>query len=158
SFAQGVKLSEFFKYNPLIYRPLSEELVRLWLKEALLGSGFFHMDLHQGNVLAKIGSDHPMLLFQVDGLITLNLLDFGMTGLLPPELRAAFMKIDSSIKAKDSRGVIRSLQKVLDVPMQESVLDEIVNDLFRRSGTSVADVVGEVVRRGGGLPEVFLDF
>lgn len=59
-----------------IYRD-TDNLVRIWFKNTLWGSGFFHADLHPGNL---IRSKHDV-----------NVIDFGSCGILNKEERCAMV-------------------------------------------------------------------
>jgi predicted unusual protein kinase regulating ubiquinone biosynthesis (AarF/ABC1/UbiB family) len=48
---------------------VSEEVAKLWIREALFGSGFYHADLHQGNFLVSVR----------DADISVSILDFNIT-------------------------------------------------------------------------------
>lgn len=73
---------------PDLYRAISEKIAEMWLEEAFFKSGFFHADLHQGNLLASY-SDHEM---------TVAILDFGMTGQLHTQLRESALLLALGIK------------------------------------------------------------
>lgn len=88
----GVKpFQEFDQYKeiyPDLYRVVSEKVAEMWVEEAFFKSGFFHADLHQGNLLAFYG----------DNKVTLNILDFGMTGQLTQQLRESALLLALGIK------------------------------------------------------------
>jgi serine/threonine protein kinase len=55
-----------------------DNLIKVWFKEVLWGSGFFHADLHPGNIIVSN-----------DG--TLNVIDFGSCGILRPNEQCAMI-------------------------------------------------------------------
>lgn len=65
-------------------------LFKLWLNNAIYGDGFFHADLHGGNIFFSADkNDKPKFL--------LTLLDFGNVGQLNCHVRAEFVKFSAGI-------------------------------------------------------------
>lgn len=82
---------EFAQYKeiyPDLYRVVSERIAEIWVEEAFFKSGFFHADLHQGNLLASYE----------DNAITVHVLDFGMTGQLSLQLKKSALLLALGIK------------------------------------------------------------
>lgn len=82
------ELQQYNQIYPDLYRAISEKVAEMWIEEAFFRSGFFHADLHQGNLLASY-SDQEIELF---------LLDFGMTGQLNKRLRESALLLGLGIK------------------------------------------------------------
>lgn len=62
---------------PELKRVAVEAIARTWAQEALFGSGFYHSDLHPGNFMVHVKEPR----------IVMNILDFGMGGVISPELQ-----------------------------------------------------------------------
>ncbi len=90
-FVSGKKLDEIAKIvapeMPNFKTLVVEELARVWIREVLLGTGFYHSDLHQGNFKISVGQHE----------VHLNILDFGMSGVLSKNLRLNFMKLGAGV-------------------------------------------------------------
>jgi len=82
------ELQQYKEIYPDLYRVISEKIAEIWIEEAFFKSGFFHADLHQGNLLASYS----------DKEIDLFLLDFGMTGQLSKSLRESALLLALGIK------------------------------------------------------------
>lgn len=82
------ELKQYKDIYPDLYEVIAEKTAELWLTEAFFGSGFFHADLHQGNLLMQI----------TDSEIKVNLLDFGMTGFLNSEMQKSALLLGLGIR------------------------------------------------------------
>ncbi|MBC7742803.1 MAG: hypothetical protein H7061_11430 [Bdellovibrionaceae bacterium] len=93
---------EFQQYAllyPDLYRAVAEELAAQWLDQAFFKSGFFHADLHQGNLMVAV----------TDAEIKVNILDFGMTGRLNKQLRDSALLLGLGIKFKNAKLIAKHL-------------------------------------------------
>lgn len=84
---------EFKEYQDLypdLYRVSAEKVAEIWLETAFFTSGFFHADLHQGNILAAY----------TDEKIRINILDYGMTGQLNSQLQKSALLFALGIRLK----------------------------------------------------------
>lgn len=90
-FVSGKKLDEIASAvadeMPNFKTLVVEELARVWIREVLLGTGFYHADLHQGNFKVSVGNHE----------VHLNILDFGMSGVLSKNLQMNFMKLGAGV-------------------------------------------------------------
>jgi ubiquinone biosynthesis protein len=84
---------------PDLYRVIAEKTAELWLSEAFFKTGFFHADLHQGNLLLSV----------TDSEIKVNLLDFGMTGSLQPEQQKSALLLGLGIEINHSQLIAKHL-------------------------------------------------
>ncbi len=85
-----------------------EELARLWLTETLLGSGFFHADLHQGNLrIEKIDAR----------TVKINILDYGMSGQMTRELQNQMIGLSLIIGTRKADLMARAL---LDIALPDA--------------------------------------
>lgn len=89
---------------PDLKRIIVEELARKWIKEAIFGEGFFHADLHQGNFMVDVG---PIK-------IQLNILDYGMAGVLTREVRDGVLQLGVGIRTMDARVISAAFWKLSD--------------------------------------------
>jgi predicted unusual protein kinase regulating ubiquinone biosynthesis (AarF/ABC1/UbiB family) len=71
-----------------IKRLLAEKTADLFFHEVLVGSGFYHADLHQGNFLVDKVSDNEFVV---------NLLDYGMGGTLTRDMQEKLIVLSSAL-------------------------------------------------------------
>jgi len=84
-YVHGFKLDQMQELHrldlPTLKKELTIELTKLWVEVLLFESGFFHSDLHQGNVTFDFGRQ----------ILPMNILDFGMAGQLTERERKYFL-------------------------------------------------------------------
>ncbi|MDR3107111.1 MAG: hypothetical protein LBU05_02770, partial [Bifidobacteriaceae bacterium] len=126
---------------------LARYLMELYL-HMLLRDGFFHADPHPGNLFVR-----------PDGVI--QLIDFGMVGQLPEQMRAQFVRLVAAFFQRDASAVVSSLQELgfiaadADtaalrrslIPLIDAIIDDLVG-LFR--GTSFVEGALATTGDGGG--------
>lgn len=71
------EVNTYLESIPELKRVLVEEISKVWAQEVLFGDGFYHSDLHQGNFLVQT----------TDPQIRVNILDYGMGGVLSKDLQ-----------------------------------------------------------------------
>ncbi|NUN07106.1 MAG: AarF/ABC1/UbiB kinase family protein, partial [Bdellovibrio sp.] len=71
------EVNTYLENIPELKRVLVEEISKVWAQEVLFGDGFYHSDLHQGNFLVQT----------TDPQIRVNILDYGMGGVLSRDLQ-----------------------------------------------------------------------
>ncbi len=84
----GKEYAAYKELYPDLYRVVSEKVAEVWIEEAFFKSGFFHADLHQGNILSLV----------TDEAVTVHILDFGMVGQLSQQLRKSALLLALGIK------------------------------------------------------------
>ncbi len=84
-------------------------LMRVWFDEAIFGRGFFHGDLHPGNLFFEEDALHPMG-------YRLTLIDFGNAGALTPLERQAFLKLALSSEATPPATILEIFNSIGSVP------------------------------------------
>jgi predicted unusual protein kinase regulating ubiquinone biosynthesis (AarF/ABC1/UbiB family) len=134
-FMGGVKINDFAALDALgVDRgQLARDLMEIYL-HMLLRDGFFHADPHPGNVLVT-----------PSGVI--QLIDFGMVGVISERMRRQFTSLVVAFFGRDSAGVVHSLQELgfvgwdadtgrlreALIPVIDTVIDNLIG-MFR--GTS----------------------
>lgn len=87
---------------PELKKSVIEELAKLWSWEVLFGGGFYHSDLHQGNFMVQL----------TDERIRVNILDFGMGGVISPELQRQVMMLGAGVEVKNADIIARAFWKI----------------------------------------------
>ena len=100
----GTSFETFALKDPELARAAVESLAKKWLAETVLGSGFFHADLHQGNLRVN----------QVENKLTVNLLDFGMTGQLSEDMQNKFVLYGLAASVQDPALMAKMLYELSD--------------------------------------------
>lgn len=109
---------EFSKYKdiyPDLYKITAEQIAKMWLDEAFFKSGFFHADMHQGNIMAEL-SDHE---------IVLNILDFGMVGQLSEKVKKSAILLGIAINVKNVKMIAKHFMNLQKINENTQSLDQI---------------------------------
>ncbi len=99
-FVEGVKInniSQLQKWGVDLHK-LAVVFFEIYIQQ-ILENGFFHADPHPGNVLV-----------QADGKVVL--LDFGMVGRIPPDMKKNLLAMLMAVYLKDTEGAIEVLGKL----------------------------------------------
>ena len=102
--------SEIANYKtpyPDLYPAVAEKITELWFDQAFFKTGFFHADLHAGNMLMKVTDDR----------IQVNLLDFGMAGHLNQQQRDSVLMLALGIKLDNAGLIADSFANLTRYPM-----------------------------------------
>lgn len=99
-FMEGVKINDFTKLEAwgVDRTQLATSLIEMFVEQILL-NGFFHADPHPGNVLV-----------QPDG--TIALIDFGMVGRIPKDMKTQMVALLLAVYLKDAHGAIDALNRL----------------------------------------------
>ncbi|WP_342476439.1 AarF/UbiB family protein [Paenibacillus sp. FSL H7-0350] len=99
-FMEGVKINDFAKLEAwgVDRTRLATSLIEMFVEQILL-NGLFHADPHPGNVLV-----------QPDG--TIALIDFGMVGRIPKDMKTQMVALLLAVYLKDAHGAIDALNKL----------------------------------------------
>ncbi|MFN7824661.1 MAG: AarF/UbiB family protein [Pseudobdellovibrionaceae bacterium] len=89
---------------PDLKKVIMEEISKVWAREVLFGSGFFHSDLHQGNFLVDF----------TEPKIRISILDFGMGGVVSREVQANILVLGAGIELLRSDVITEALWKISD--------------------------------------------
>lgn len=133
---RGVKITEAAGYgHPMDL--IARETVRMLFKQ-VFEDGFFHGDLHPGNLLILEDS-------------RIGLIDFGLVGRMTPAMREAMADLLLHVTMRNHEGVARSLFEIsihqdrINYPEWEADVSELMDLHF--SSSSLADVdFGQIVR------------
>lgn len=94
---------------PDLYQVVAEKVAELWIDQAFFKSGFFHADLHQGNMMMQVLDDH----------IQVNLLDFGMIGHLTPQLRDNILLMTLGLQMENPDVVTNAFAGLSRTPLSD---------------------------------------
>ncbi len=127
--APGAKISKFdpSDLNQLRLRTQAlEALLETWFDEVIFGDGFFHGDLHPGNVFFK---EAPGTRLGYE----LTVIDFGNAGSLSVEERKAFVELVLAAQAPNPEKMLETLGRIGKIPdsRQPKILAE-----FRKIASS----------------------
>lgn len=87
---------------PQLKKGIVEEMAKVWAHEVLFGGGFYHSDLHQGNFMVQL----------TDPKIRVNILDYGMGGVISPELQRQVILLGAGIELKNAELISRAFWKI----------------------------------------------
>ena len=120
------------------------ELLEKWLEEAFFGSGFFHADLHGGNLFIESSTTlrrTPLLDsdFSVNDYLEeevadykLWLIDFGSVGTLTLERARQLLKLMIGLSFKSNDLVLNALQEMMLLEAKQcAVLSEFLDGLWK---------------------------
>lgn len=96
---------EFFQYAslyPSLYKTVAEHIALQWVEQAFFKSGFFHADLHQGNLLAQVSDDS----------VHVYLLDYGMVGRLNRQLRESALLLAMGTRVHNPQLIAKHLLRL----------------------------------------------
>lgn len=121
-FVNGTKVSNYDKLLEVGHdrKKIAEKLATSYIKQ-IFEYGFFHADLHPGNILVMASGD-------------ICLLDFGLMGSIMPKDIDMFGKLFTAVKDKDVKGIIRAFQQmsgefvVKDMRKLEYAINEFVHN------------------------------
>lgn len=133
---RGVKITEAPQYGHPMDQ-IAQETVRMLFKQCF-EDGFFHGDLHPGNLLILEDS-------------RIGLIDFGLVGRLSPTMRETMADLLLHVTTKNNEGVARSLYEIsvhqgqINYHEWEADVTELMEQHFTSS--SLADVdFGQIVK------------
>jgi len=97
----AIKISDVaaFTARGISAHDVAHSLFRFYLQQVFV-NGFFHADPHSGNLFVE-----P----HADGRFTLNIVDFGMTGTLSPELKQSLREAFIGIATRDVHRVVAAM-------------------------------------------------
>ena len=162
SYVDGVKLNDREKLVALHY---DEKLIAARLSKALLQQilrdGFFHGDPHPGNIFVLSGG-------------RIAFVDFGIVGNLTPVIKLRFTNFLSSLTRRNTKSMVKALlqlgvvpqnvdldrleqdldrmrRKHLDVPIAQTSLSELVNDLLAMAFQHRIEIPSDFILLGKSL-------
>jgi len=93
---------EFSSVYPKLTQSVMESLTTMWMEEAIFGSGFYHSDLHQGNLLVQMGESE----------LTAYVLDYGMSGQLSRSLQTSIWVLSAAVELGDFKSAAKTLMQI----------------------------------------------
>ncbi len=115
---------------PSLYRKVSEKLAAIWVEEAFFGSGFFHADLHQGNIMA----------LYTDTAISLQILDYGMVGRLNLALRNSILLLSVGVQTGNAKLIASTLSNLSKSVLTDAEFQKLLGRVSQRmQGLARAD-------------------
>ena len=153
-FVPGISFEEFSRQAPDVALSAVEELSKHWLEQTLLGSGFYHSDLHQGNLRVT----------RLNNMVQVNILDFGMTGQLTPQMQRQIIAISAIVKSERADLIAKALWEIsvqnenkITLP-QLTILIQNEIQLIARTGVPFYDMGGWVGTAASGGIKFPADF
>lgn len=125
---------------PVLYHPYTTgarlaaavgHLAEIWVEEALFNSGFYHGDLHAGNLMYKVDEGGP------NGLLTV--IDFGNSRVLSPHERQAIFKMMVNAAMGNGEGFIPEFESILSAEAQSRMTPEVRQAFKHRIDLILAD-------------------
>lgn len=89
---------------PGLKKAIVENLARMWAHEVMFGGGFYHSDLHQGNFMIRV----------TDPAVTVNILDFGMGGVISKEMQRQVMVLGAGTQILNADLIGKSFWAISD--------------------------------------------
>ena len=131
----AIKISDVAAYTAQgVSAPaVAQTLFKFYLQQVFV-NGFFHADPHSGNIFVE-----P----KADGAFTLNVVDFGMVGTIPPQLKARLREAFIGIATRDVHRLVVAMQTMgwllpsADLPQIERAADKAFSRFW---GISMGDL------------------
>jgi len=101
------EMADYAAVYPELYPIVAQKITEHWLEQAFFKTGFFHADLHQGNILMKVTDDK----------VQVNLLDFGMVGTLNEQQRDSVLLLALGLKLNNADLIADSFSNLTRAPM-----------------------------------------
>ncbi len=141
SMASGAPLGKLEKLDPHMKADALYETLKAWFREAMFGSGFFHGDMHPGNLLFEgiPGGKPPW---------KITIIDAGSAGQLSFEQRRKFLEFFVGVADQNVDEAFRALTAFGNVPPgKEAQIKEIVRTLALDKSGSVFENASEILAR-----------
>ncbi|MDR3602960.1 MAG: AarF/UbiB family protein [Desulfosporosinus sp.] len=162
AYVDGVKLND---RQQIAARHYDQKLIAARLSKALLQQiirdGFFHGDPHPGNIFVLSGA-------------RIAFVDFGIVGNLTPVMKHRFANLISALARRNTKSMVKALlqlgvvsqnvdlarltqdldrlrKKHLDVPIAQTVLPELVNDLLTMASQHRIEIPSDFILLGKSL-------
>jgi len=122
---QAIKITDYNKITSsgISRKQVAKRLFEIYLQQ-IFEDGFFHADPHPGNLFVEPCSNDEMHEDANGGFQSwsLNIVDFGMVGKVPENIRAGLRELAIGVGTRDTNRLIRSYQ-MLDILLPEADLE-----------------------------------
>ena len=154
--ANGASIRKYLDRTELIKKSKSlRRLYEKWLKEALFGSGFFHADLHAGNLFFNLQTEKPGY--------ELTLIDFGSVGVLTFEERKALIQLGLGIYMQKPELIVTGFRPFEHMSCQDAKsfyrkIKKIIKNNKGQLNDQTTLVVNEAIKREFNISKNYLQF
>lgn len=114
---------------PDLYKAVAEKIAEHWFDQVMFKTGFFHADLHQGNLLMQY----------TEPAVKIYILDFGMVGQLTEAQRESAMLLALSIRLNHPDIIAKHLNLLSENPRTGAAFDEFLQRVRERSALLARD-------------------
>lgn len=138
-----------------------EDLMENWVRLSVFQEGFFHGDLHPGNIFLKITGDGPN-----DYQVTL--LDFGNAGRITRTEQKGFVHLLTAVTLRSPEQMMAALESLAEIPASEraSLMKELERFSQRKPTAPLhkwltdmfKDIIDMSLQHEAKFPESFLSF
>jgi predicted unusual protein kinase regulating ubiquinone biosynthesis (AarF/ABC1/UbiB family) len=137
---QGKTLEDAGDVDPRIRAQALKNMMGKWF-DVNIETGFFHGDLHAGNIM--IDTEHPA----PHGLpFRATYLDFGAVGDMSPAQRKSFFELFAATASKKTEAVMDALGKMAAIPdANRKELFALVADVMKKKGANSAAKLDEIL-------------
>lgn len=120
-------LRPYTEASPVLQKAIFEKLAEMWIetvffKKAETFSGFFHADLHPGNLLVSIGEPSSQVF----------ILDYGMGGQISKAFQDSFSTLAIGIETRRSELIAEALWSISDFKNNRISLDQVKNKIIEQ--------------------------
>lgn len=154
--AYGRTLSSWLQEPSLDLRvgfTLAQRLVamlKVWFEEALFGSGFFHSDLHPGNIMFEYIEERPLE-------SPLSVVDFGQSAILSTEQQALLLLFAMGVQLRSSKMIMEALEPYY-VHLSPAQVTHMHHDVQARLGNFTARDSQSVTKLTSDLTNMFISY
>ncbi len=115
------------------------ELLKIWFHEAIFGGGFFHGDLHSGNIFIELENGRGKFKNRFRDNYRLTLVDFGNTGKFTRKQQKGVIELSVAVAKREPEQVLNALVntqtiKETDIPTLRSTVENILASKTLTSG------------------------
>lgn len=120
--ASAISTTVWGDLMPQMKMKIIEALAEVWLNEAFYKSGFYHADLHAGNILVHI----------LDDSIDVNLLDYGMVGRIDQNLQGLLVQLGAALEINKTELIAECLLNLAQENINRITLVDLTKQIHQR--------------------------